>query len=156
MSQTPEENLTGDDEPEDHQSWDDFWAEVVPDRRTETIRGVEVDVPHDLPLKFSQELQGLMESEREEDVRFLVGELFGEGTMDAWITAGMTAPEFQTVLVWGIAQGQGQEITFREAYEIVRTGGKSRKPPASPRKPGGTGGRSKRTSGGSTTSRRRG
>lgn len=154
MAQIPEENEPGD-EPEEYQSWDDFWAEVVPTRRTENIRGVEVDVPADLPLKFTRELEQLVESQRDEDIQYLVSVLFGEDILDAWTENGMTGPEFQTVLAWGVAQGQGRDVSFREAYEAVRTGGKSLAPPASQTKSGGTGARSRRTSGGSTTSRRK-
>lgn len=151
MSQTPE--VPAGEEPQ-HQSWDDFWSEITPERRTETIRGVTIDVPANLPLKFTRQLEELKASDSEEDIRHLVGQLFGENTLDAWVDAGMTSMEFAVALAWGVAQGQGQDISFREAYEVVRTQGKSRTP-ESPSKPAAGGGRSKRISGGSTASRRR-
>lgn len=155
MSQTPEENLPDEAEDvEQYQSWDDYWAEVAPDERTETIRGVEVDVPANLPLKFIRELEQLVGSSREEDIRYLLTKLFGEDVLDDWTEAGMTGEEFQTALAWGAAQGQGRDVSFREAHEAVRTGGKSQAP-ESPTRSGATGARSRRTSGGSTRSRRK-
>lgn len=150
---------------EEHQSWDEFWAATTDaNRRTEVIRGIEVDVPYDLPLDFRARMEELSDSEDEDDVRELVAELYGENVMDAWRDAGMGAVEFQVVLAWGVAQGEGVDLDFAEAYELVTTG----KPPA--RLEGNratrraraarngssasSGGRSRRTSAASTASRR--
>lgn len=147
----------------DTSTWDEFWAAVAREEAdelgeaaTETIRGVTVRVPHDLPLSFDQRLLHVRKSERIEDVHRLVGDLFGPHALAAWVEAGMTEREFQTVLLWGIGRGKGREITFREAYEAVRTQGKSLRPTPSERPGSGpSGGRSKRTSGASTGSRRK-
>lgn len=117
MTETPIET---DEQENPHQTWDDFWAEVSPPERREVIRGVEVTVPRNLPLKFNRRLEELRDSTRDEDVAELVGMLFGPGVLDQWIENGMSAPELQVVLAWGIANGNGQDFTFRQAYEAVR------------------------------------
>lgn len=105
-----------------HETWDAFWAEVS-GGRTEVIRGVEVQVPTDMPLAMERRIDELRESEAEEDVAELVALLFGDDVLDAWVDAGMGALEFQTVLTWGMAQAGGQDLTFAQALDLVRTGG---------------------------------
>lgn len=150
----------------DTASWDAFWAEVSGSAGTETIRGVVVPVPTDLPMLFQVRLDELRESERDEDMHELIGLLFGEGVLQRWIDAGMGLLEFQVVLAWGIAAGRGTPVTFSEAHQLVvkadAAGKAGSVPPnraarrAAPKKPSAaTGGRSKPTSGASTTSRRK-
>lgn len=143
------------------QSWDDFWSEAAGGRR-ETIRGVEVTVPTDIPLALERRISELQESESEEDFAELIALLFGTDALDRWRENGMGLLELQTLLAWGLAHASGQEITFGEALELVKReqadGGKapnraarraaSRAPSAS------TGGRSKPTSSVSTASAR--
>ncbi|PNG20327.1 hypothetical protein [Streptomyces cahuitamycinicus] len=149
-----------------HETWDAFWAEVS-GGRTEVIRGVEVQVPTDMPLAMERRIEELRDSEREEDVAELVELLFGADVMAEWVQAGMGATEFQTVLTWGMAQAGGRDLSFGEALELVRSGGGEgktvgpkgpnraarRSAPAKPSAAGG--GRSKRTSSGSTSSSRK-
>lgn len=112
---------------EEPRSWDEFWAATTAkQRRTEVIRGLEVDVPYDLPLDFRARMEELSDSDDEDDVRELVAELYGPDALDAWTQAGMGSVEFQVILAWGVAQGEGLDISFAEAYEVVTTG----KPPA--------------------------
>ncbi|MFC9847796.1 hypothetical protein ACFWFF_01600 [Streptomyces sp. NPDC060223] len=140
------------------QSWDDFWAEVSTGR-TEVIRGVEVQVPTDVPLILERRINELQDSEREEDVAELISLLFGTDCMEQWREAGMGLQEFQTILTWGIAHASGQEMSFAEAYEIVKKGeGAGKAPPnraARRSQSNATGGRSKATSSASTTSARK-
>lgn len=144
----------------DTASWDSFWAErqreEAAERGVETttvIRGVEVVIPHDLPLKFDQRVTQMQGSARIEDVHDLVGELFGEGVLDEWVESGMGDREFQTVLLWGIARGKGRQVTFEQAYEAVRTQGKSLLPNRSAKRGSArSGGPSKQTSAASTAS----
>jgi hypothetical protein len=104
----------------DTSSWDAFWAEVnAGDAPTETIRGVTVRVPSDLPLGFQQRMNELRDSSRDEDVRELVALVFGPGVLDQWIAADMGSREFKVVLAWGIANGGGKPTSFREAFELV-------------------------------------
>lgn len=164
-SKAPARPATRTAKPADGQSWDAFWAEVqrkkLAERKksaTVVIRGVEVTVPADLPMRFDQDLAALGDSDDEADVRHLVGELFGDGVLDAWVDAGMSEEEFKTVLLWGVAVGRGRDITFAQAYEAVQTEGKSLAPPAnrsSRRASARSGGASKRTSAASTRSPRK-
>lgn len=157
-----EQRATGAaEQPADTQAWDDFWAEVQPAQRTETICGVEVLVPTDMPLNLMRRLEELEASEDEQDLHELVGLLFGEGALADWQDAGMTMGQFQVALAWGVAHAQGQDLSFREVYERVRAAeqGKAlpnraaRRAAARPRS-ASTGGRSKPTSSASTGSPR--
>jgi hypothetical protein len=136
------------------QSWDDFWAEVNAKPRTETIRGVTVPVPADLPLNFQQRATALKDSERDEDVRELVGLIFGEGILDRWIEAGMGAREFQVVCAWGYANGSGNATTFREAYDIVMQAAAEGKAPTPPNRAARRAATNKRSSAGGASSKR--
>jgi hypothetical protein len=163
---TEHDNVDAVQEPNPDQSWDDFWAEVQraeADARTgpptQTIRGIEVRVPHDLPLLFERKVDQLKGSDDEDAFADLLADLFGADVLDAWTEAGMTAREFQVALAWGMANGKGKPMTFREAYELVmdRDGdeGKASSSTRTNGRSGGSGGRSKRTSGASTGSRRK-
>ncbi|MCI3271391.1 hypothetical protein [Streptomyces cylindrosporus] len=141
------------------ESWDAFWAEVS-SGRTEVIRGVEVQVPNDMPLIVERRVEELQDSSRSEDVEELVKLIFGTDCMEHWREAGMGLKEFQTVLTWGLAHASGREMTFAEAYELVQngegaSGGKATPNRAARRAPSASGGgRSKRTSSVSTASTR--
>lgn len=143
-------------------SFDAFWAEVS-GGGVETIRGIEVTIPTDVPLALEMRIKDLQESESEDDIRELVALLFGADVLDAWRDAGMGSLEFQTVLAWGMGRASGAALTFREAYDTVTAAaddaGKApnratRRAAASSKPSAATGGRSKRTSAASTASRR--
>lgn len=147
-------------------SWDAFWAEVAGEQRTEVIRGIEVPVPTNLPLALEKRATDLEDSERFEDYAELVGRIFGPDVLTRWVDAGMGLRELQVVLTWGMAQGSGQDMSFREAFETVMKADDEGKPEApaganraarraAQKKPSaGTGGRSRRTSSASTASTR--
>lgn len=148
--------------------WDAFWAEVnTTSAPTETIRGVTVPVPSDLPLGFQQRVNELRDSTRDEDVRELVALIFGPGVLDQWIANDMGSREFKVVMAWGMANGGGKTTSFREAYEMVTAAeaeGKAGSAPspnraarrAATKSPSSaTGSTSRRISSGSTGSARR-
>ncbi|MFE2019890.1 hypothetical protein ACFW9O_17825 [Streptomyces sp. NPDC059499] len=144
----------------DSPTWDAYWAEVS-GARTEVIRGVEVDVPRDVPFGFEERLQELSSSSAREDVEELVSMLFGPDIFGSWVDAGMGYRELLTVLTWGMAQASGTDMSFAEAFEAVaqQSAAEGKAPSgqnrAARRRPSAsTGGQSKRTSGGSTVSRR--
>lgn len=151
-------------EPPASAGWDAFWAEVnAKPAATEVIRGVTVPVPADLPLGFQQRVAQLQNSDRDEDVRELVGRIFGDDILDRWIAADMGARELQIVMAWGIANGGGRPTTFQEAYDMVvaaeAEGKEASAPPnraarraASTKRSSASGGASKRTSSASTRS----
>lgn len=152
-------------EANEFEAFDDFWAEVQRKEAEErtgpetvTIRDVTVKVPHDLPLRFELKTDRLKKSGSIEAFKELLADLFGADVLDAWVEAGMTEREFQTVLAWGMANGKGKPVTFREAYELVREKAEGKAETSSTRKnaaSGATGGRSRRTSGASTASHRK-
>jgi hypothetical protein len=143
------------------QSWDDFWSEVS-GGRTEVIRGVEVTVPRDIPLALERRIGELQESESEEDFAELIALLFGTDALDRWRENGMGLLELQTVLAWGLAQASGQDLSFAEAFELVKReqAGEGKAPNRAARRAASrapsasTGGRSRPTSNGSTGSAR--
>ena len=156
-------DVEDDEQPESHETWDAFWAEVQREEAaargglpTQVIRGVTVTVPHDLPLKFDRAIDQVRDSSTEDDTRRVLAELFGADVLGAWIDAGMTAAEFQVVLLWGVANGKGKELTFREAYDQFKARvGKASSSTTTSGGSGDSGGRSKRTSMRGTGSPRR-
>ncbi|WP_060888654.1 hypothetical protein [Streptomyces scabiei] len=144
------------------QSFDDFWAEVSRGR-TEVIRGVEVQVPTDMPLIVEQRVEELQNSGSLEDIQELLGLLFGADVLDQWLQAGMGLREFQVIITWGLAHASGRELTFQEAYDLVQQGagaGKQLAPKGPNRaarrsQSAAGGGRSKRTSSASTATARK-
>ncbi|MBF8191656.1 hypothetical protein ITP53_39380 [Nonomuraea sp. K274] len=152
----------------EQQSWDDFWAEQMRAEQaeregppTKTIRGVKVAVPHDLPLMFEIRADQLRGSSDQAAFEQLIGDLFGAQVLDAWIANGMGEREFRTVLAWGLANGRGDTMTFRQAYDLVRArelGKAARKTETSDQENAeseSSGGRSKPTSAANTSSRRK-
>jgi hypothetical protein len=142
-----------------HQSWDEFWAEVSAKGRTETIRGVTVPVPTDIPLALEKRAEELHDSTEWDDVAELVEMLFGTKVLDQWQDAGMGLRELQTVFTWGMAQAGGNDLSFREVYEQLQKSdvGKAPKPSAPNRatrrrQSASTGGPSKRISSANTGS----
>ncbi|HEY9368941.1 hypothetical protein [Streptomyces sp.] len=146
-----------------HQSWEDFKREAF-GGRTETICGVTVPVPSDLPMALEEIAGGLSAESTEDEFAEVVALLYGEGVFEQWRAAGMGAVELMTALMWGMAQGSGNDISFMQAYEAVTSDdpGKAlgqnqnraaRRAASKPRS-ATTGGRSKRTSSASTASTR--
>jgi hypothetical protein len=143
------------------ESWDDFKAKNFA-IRTERIQGVDVVVPSDVPLGFAQLAENLSEDSALEDFAEVVLLLFGEGVLDAWVKNGMGANGLIVAVMWGWMQGSGRDVTFSEAYNVLKsddpkkaalaaTGNRAAR--RSQSKP--TGGRSGRTSAASTASGRR-
>lgn len=138
-------------------SWDDFKREVFGDR-TETIEGVRVKVPTDVPFGFEERLADLSSSSAQDDVEELTAALFGEGVLDQWIDAGMGVMGLMTVLTWGMAQAGGQtEFTFQDAWNALNSDDPGKALAPQPRnraerreRSRRTGGQSKQTSSGST------
>ncbi|WP_128977285.1 hypothetical protein [Streptomyces roseicoloratus] len=142
-------------------SWDDFKREVF-GARTETIEGVEVRVPADVPFGFEQRLAELTDSAEQEDVEELVAVLFGPDTFDQLTEAGVGQIGMLTILTWGMARASGNAITFQQAYEAITSGDLGKAFPQTPQNRAerrgqskSTGGRSKPTSRASTGSARR-
>jgi hypothetical protein len=143
------------------ESWDDFKRRLS--GRTEEICGVVVPVPTDVPWNFETRLADLQDSSEQKDIEELVAMLFGDDVFDQWVENGMGKVEMMTVLTWGMAQGNGKDITFSQAYDLCTSDdpGKAlnqnratRRAASKPRS-ATTGARSKRTSAASTGSARK-
>ncbi|MFI6904888.1 hypothetical protein ACIBKY_26745 [Nonomuraea sp. NPDC050394] len=154
-----------EDEEDEFEEWDAYWDEVERKKAAELggpttriIRGVEVQVPHDLPLMFERTLDKVKGAD---DFKGLVAALFGADALDAWIANGMKEEEFRVVFAWGYANGKGIPTSFRKAHEMAqaqqaRSGsGKETGSARTSSGSGGTGSSSKPTSRGSTASRRK-
>lgn len=154
--------MAGQQPAADGGAWDAFWDDIRARGHTETIRGVTVRVPTDIPLAVERRMEELADSSALEDVAELVAGIFGADVLSQWIDAGMGMIEFKTLIAWGMAQGTGQDISFREAYERIRAADEGKAPApnraqrrAASKKPSASsGGRSKRTSSASTASTR--
>lgn len=166
-STEPLDDNTAEQETE-HQGFDAFWAEQLRKEAaergqapTETIRGVTVKVPQDLPMRFRAMARGMRNEQGDEAFKELLAALFGTDVLDAWDKNGMGAREFRTVLAWGLAHGDGNPISWQQAYEQVMAkeeDGDAGKESSSARKSGGsagTGRSSKPTSGANTSSSRK-
>ncbi|MBF8186319.1 hypothetical protein ITP53_11275 [Nonomuraea sp. K274] len=122
MTYTYPENEHDEPQAETYDSWDEFWSEVeaAEERRTETIKGVEVEVPRELTVRFARRAELLQDSSRMEDVTSLLADLYSKEIVEQWIDGGMGLPEFQTVLAWSIAHASGKPMSFREALASVK------------------------------------
>ncbi|WP_151480622.1 hypothetical protein [Streptomyces albicerus] len=145
-------------------SFDAFWDEQHGGHRTTVVKGVTVVVPNDLPVGFGERYAALSDSSSDEDVAELIAMLFGEEAAEKWLAPPKIGTrQLMTVLLWGMAQASGDDITFAEALERVtkELKGKAQSPNRAARravskKPSAsTGGQSRPTSAASTTSARK-
>ncbi|MEU9606150.1 hypothetical protein [Streptomyces sp. NPDC048057] len=146
-------------------SFDAWWTEVHGARTTE-VCGLTVKVPSDLPYGFNKRFEELQDSDSDEDAAELVALLFGEEAASAWLDGPdrIGTRQLFTILGWGMAQAQGEDVSYQEAYDAVmeQVVGKAPEPNRAERRAAAqkrpsrsTGGRSKPTSSGSTTSARK-
>lgn len=146
--------------PRKNESWDDF-VRTQFGGRTETICGVTVAVPTDIPLLFEELAANLSAESEESDFAEVVALLYGEGVFERWKRAGIGAMGLMTALTWGVAQANGRDLTFSEAYAVVISDdpGKALNPPANRaarrQRSATTGGPSKPTSRASTATTKR-
>ncbi|MCP2261086.1 hypothetical protein LX15_004806 [Streptoalloteichus tenebrarius] len=139
------------DQPDDFLA---FWAEHDDTtRETRRILGVDVTVPHDLPLRFEQRLDQAGAAATEDDLRVLLVDLFGQDVLDRWVDAGITSRQLQVLLAWGIANGSGRRIGFAEAADIVAKA-EAAKGKAASRAPAGGSSRTRASAGTGRSSKR--
>ncbi|MUL39634.1 hypothetical protein FZ103_00300 [Streptomonospora sp. PA3] len=140
----------------DERTFDEFWSEVESRRRVEytTIRGVRVQVP--APGQLTMRLRRILDRARsqqrlttEPELHAAIGDMYGEGALEAWIERGLMVEQLAVILAWGLAQTQGRPISWERAYEAVQAGkakvaaAAAGKNPGSIKPSGGTGGRSR-------------
>lgn len=110
------ESGNGAPDVESTEDFDAFWREQ--DRkgvRLSNVFGVDIELPAELPLRFEIEAKRLAASEDFDDIRHLVGVLFGDDALDQWTAAGMDVEQFGVLLMWGSANAAGQRMTLAEA-----------------------------------------
>lgn len=123
MSETPETPEVPEyDAPELNESgaedFDAFWRARDQSgkrkRKSTTIMGELVELPPSLPIWFELEAKRLQHSRDENDIRKLVGILFGEAALDKWAAAGMDGEQFAVLLAWAPLVIAGANITLAE------------------------------------------
>lgn len=102
------------------EDFDAFWTGH--DKRTRTrvkIMGQIIELPKALPLQFELEARRLQRSKSDDDVRKLVGILFGADAMEKWAEAGMDLDQFKVLLAWGPRRIAGEHVTFGQVAAEV-------------------------------------
>lgn len=148
MSEQPPTSL--DDEPDDFGEVEDFdaWRSQQRAKRTGGRRvkvfGRVVALPTSLPLGLQLSLDDISNVD---DVRRIVGILYGEDALDHWVECDVDMADFQTLMAWGMASADGQRITFDEAARLVAeatkekaAAGKARAPKKAKKRKRGPGG----------------
>lgn len=101
------------------EDFDAFWESRTRKVRLTKIMGQVVELPPALPLRFEMEARRVERSRSEEDVRRLVGILFGEDALDGWIERGLDSEQFPVLLAWGPRVIAGQDITLAEVADLI-------------------------------------
>lgn len=98
-----------------------FWSgyRIQQQTPTKVILGVVVPIPDDIPLAFESTFKELEKSEDIEDIKHLLGLLFGQAVIDAWFKNGLTVKMLQILLAWGMSCAMGKNIEFAEAVTLV-------------------------------------
>lgn len=101
-----------------YESFESFWDDFAQNRVVPTvdILGVDVPVPHDVSLGLQQrvftangeDVDGMVE---------LMEQMFGEEILEQLMEAGVTGDQMVIILAWGVMNGSGEKVTFREAAE---------------------------------------
>lgn len=143
------EQLRADAEAADVEDFEAFWSQQSRrGARLSNVFGVDVELPASMPLRFEMEAQRVQRSQSEEDVRRMVGILFGDDALDRWTEAGMDAEQFAVLLLWGSSNVAGTPMTLAEAREHYHAresgGGKQGKAPAKAKNTRTRGGSSKK------------
>ncbi|MFE0877318.1 hypothetical protein ACFW4X_21085 [Streptomyces smyrnaeus] len=97
------EQAEPDESPEQFADFDAFFAEQPEPVRTGMpfrLYGREWRLPRELGGMFALLVQRLQASKNPEDVRTLVGYLFGRDALDTFVAHGMDDPQFGTLLLW--------------------------------------------------------
>lgn len=137
----------------DTSSYEAFWAEQLGEVQYETIRGVRVEVPRDMPLRLLRQIERQANADASLDVvQAMAAALFGADVIGRWVEAGMGMKEFQVVIRWGTEHAKGNPVTWKQAFDLVEEAGKA--PPGRARSKS-TGGRSRAASTPRTGSTRR-
>jgi hypothetical protein len=114
---TANQHAQVDDEPAPDAQFEAFWvAHGARGPERCTVLGVEITIPSDLPLDVERRAGALEDSDDPEAVRELLAMVFGDGVLDAWTDRGLTIRQFQFLLAWAFARGDGRRVTFEEFW----------------------------------------
>lgn len=103
------------------EDFDAFWASRKRKVRKTKIMGVEVELPPSLPLEFEMKAKQMERSTDEDDIRYLVGLLFGQDALDTWAKRGMDGDQLAVLLAWAPAAIAGSNVTLAQvADELAR------------------------------------
>jgi hypothetical protein len=106
IEQHDDQALDVDQAVDDVADFDAFFAEQAePERRGVPLRlyGRTYTLPPTLPALYMLQLHRVMHSARPEDIRRLLGSLFGPEAVDDWAEAGMDDRKLGIVLMWATA-----------------------------------------------------
>jgi hypothetical protein len=96
------------------EDFDAFWDQQNRKGARVRIMGEVVQLPPAMPLQFQLESQRLDTSEDDDDVRRVVGLLFGSDAIDRWAEAGMDLQQFRVLLAWAPQRIQGGTMSLAE------------------------------------------
>lgn len=140
-----------------------FWAQR--DRKGKTLRnvvpGVDVTLPAALPLAFEIEARRLQGASDLGAIHRVFGMLYGRDTLARLIEGGLDGEQLAVLIAWGAANAGGKDMTLEEvSVEVDRmraekASGKAPGPRADGTPSFGSGGSSRRTSRGSTGTRKK-
>jgi hypothetical protein len=82
------------------EDFDAFWSSRKRKTHPVKIGGRIIHLPPSLPLQFELEARKLQRSKGDQDVRKLVGIIFGQDSMEHFAEAGMDVEQFQVLLAW--------------------------------------------------------
>jgi len=101
------------------EDFDAFWQ--AQDRAITRVRimGETVELPASLPLQFELEADRLSGSQDTDDLRYLVGILFGQDALDKWAKAGMDRQQFAVLLAWAPQRIEGGNMSLAEVAAKV-------------------------------------
>lgn len=101
------------------EDFDAFWSTRNRKHRSTTIMGETITLPASLPLQFEMEARRASDSSNEDDIRKLVGILFGTDHLDRWAKRGMDLEQFKVLLAWAPRVVAGQDITLAEVADLL-------------------------------------
>ncbi|MFI1191539.1 hypothetical protein [Streptomyces californicus] len=115
-------------------------AEPEPKGHPLKLYGRTYTLPPTLPALFTLQLHRVQHSARPEDIRRLLGSMFGPDAVDHWTEAGMSDRHLGIVLLWATANvAEPGVVSMSRAAQLYdereATKGKATapKPPAKPR-----------------------
>jgi len=112
----PVEQMLAEQEARESEDFNAFWSSRT--RKGKTLRnvhGIDLTLPSSLPLAFEVEARRLQNDRSNEAVHHLFGLLYGKGALAALIANGLDVEGLGVLLMWGAANGNGQDMTLSQA-----------------------------------------